>query len=156
MVRESLRTASRRDFRVVEFSVQRDHVHLLVEADDKEKLSRGMQGLSIRVARALNRALGRSGRVWGDRYHARQLLTPRAVRTALVYVIQNFRKHIRNAVGIDPCSSGNWFLGWSGAPGGVAASRRPTPYPRTWLLSVGWRRHGLLSLEEGPKPSQFA
>ncbi len=75
-------------FRICYSSVQSTHVHLLIEATSREALSRGIQGLAIRVARAVNRVLGRRGGVWGDRYHRRDLATPREVRHALVYVLQ--------------------------------------------------------------------
>jgi REP element-mobilizing transposase RayT len=89
----ALAGASSGQFRVLHFSAQADHVHLLVEADAHAALVRGLQGLAIRLARAVNRLLGRRGRVWSDRYHARQLRTPREVRHALVYVLTNWRKH---------------------------------------------------------------
>jgi REP element-mobilizing transposase RayT len=70
----------RADFRVVEFSVQSNHVHLLVEAEGAASLTRGMNGLEVRLARRINRALGRSGAFFADRYHARSLRTPTEVR----------------------------------------------------------------------------
>ena len=90
---------------------------MIVEADSGDLLRRGLQGLAGRAARALNRAWGRGGDVWGDRYHARALGTPREVRNGLLYVLLNFRKHLRAAPGIDPRSSAAWFDGWAhGAP----------------------------------------
>lgn len=80
-------------FSLVHFSVQRDHLHLIAEANDRRALARGMQGLSIRVARAVNARLGRKGKLFADRYHARALKTPRTVRLALRYVLLNVRKH---------------------------------------------------------------
>ena len=80
-------------FRIVHFSVQADHVHLLVEADDQASLSRGLMGVAIRLARAVNRVVGRRGSVWADRYHARSLRTPREVRHGIVYVLMNWKKH---------------------------------------------------------------
>ena len=80
-------------FRLVHFSVQRDHLHLLAEAHDRRALGRGMQGLAIRVAKAVNRRLDRHGKVFGDRYHAHALRTPRETRSALRYVLSNIRKH---------------------------------------------------------------
>jgi REP element-mobilizing transposase RayT len=145
-------------FRVVHFSVQADHVHLLVEAADKEALSRGASGLSIRMARAVNRVLERRGRVWGDRYHARPLRTPREVRHGLVYVLMNWRKHVRESRGLDRCSSALWFDGWrTGALAPAASMRRATdPMPvaaaRTWLGAEGWRRYGLIDVRERPNP----
>jgi putative transposase len=149
-VRRALAASSRDDFRIIEFSVQNDHVHLIAEAVDGLTLSSGVRGLAIRLARAVNRALGRRGRVWAERYHARALTTPRAVRHALVYVLMNFRKHLRAVTGIDPCSSAAWFTGWRTS---VAPSVGPPPVarPRTWLAHIGWRRHGLIDIAEHPK-----
>src|SRR6185369_3488108 len=93
-MRAAFALASKKHFRLLHFSVQNDHVHLVVEADRLSALQRGIQGLTIRVAKAINRVLGRRGRVWGDRYHARALATPREVRNALVYVLANWRKHV--------------------------------------------------------------
>jgi REP element-mobilizing transposase RayT len=84
-------------FRLVHFSIQRDHLHFLVEAADATALTRGMQGLAIRVAKALNKLWGRKGKVFGDRYHARPLKTPREVRHALAYVLNNAWKHRASA-----------------------------------------------------------
>ncbi len=150
-VRAALALASKPIFRVVHFSVQADHVHMLVEASDQAALSRGMRGLAIRTARAVNRARGRRGRVWADRYHVRALTTPREVRHALVYILMNWKKHRPDSRGIDLCSSGPWFDGWRhrpalpppGVPSPVAASR-------TWLGRDGWRRHGRIAVEERP------
>jgi hypothetical protein len=114
---------------------------LFVEADDPTGFERGIRGLAIRVARTVNRAWGRAGRVWADRYHAHLLRTPREVRHALVYVLNNFRKHLRAAVGLDPYSSARWFEGWKDiVPSGDVPS--PVVAARTWLAAVGWRRSG--------------
>lgn len=146
-------------FRVLEFSIQDDHVHLLAEANDTRALACGVRALAIRIARSVNRALGRRGRLWADRYHARSLRTPRAVRNALVYVLANHRKHGVSVAGIDPCSSGPWFRGWRDELRTVYARddvRRwrgvpaPTAAARTWLASTGWTRHGLLAVDEQP------
>jgi len=152
-VRDSIARASTSTFRVTHFSVQHDHVHAIVEADDPARLSRGVSGLVIRTARAINRALDRTGPVWGDRYHARALPTPREVRLGIIYVLQNWRKHLRGARGIDGRSSGPWFDGWRtsvSAPPSIS----PVAVPRTWLASVGWwqRGGGLIRADESPAP----
>lgn len=153
VVRAALARASRDTFRVVVFSVQRDHVHLVVEAEGMVALARGLQGLCIRVAKAVNRALGHRGAVWGDRYHARALTSPREVRHALVYVLQNHRKHGDcRGTQLDPCSSARWFEGWSRSFRGVESS--PVVTARTWLGRWGWRRHGLLDPDERPQPAR--
>ncbi|HTS55380.1 MAG TPA: transposase [Burkholderiales bacterium] len=148
-VRRAIGAASRGSFRVVQFSVQSDHVHLIVEALDRQAMTRGVWGLAVRVAHAVNRALRRRGAVWGDRYHVRALRTPREVRSALVYVLQNFRKHLRGVVGIDPCSSAPWFDGFR-CREKVAQESSAVVVPRSWLLRIGWRRCGLIGLEEAP------
>src|SRR5438128_8635085 len=150
-LRSGLRAASAATFRVAHCSVQTNHIHLLVEAEGTQALGRGMQGLGIRLAKAINRRLGRRGCVWAERYHGRALRTPREVRNGLVYVLLNGRKHGAIRRGIDPCSSGAWFGGWRE---GVEPSREPAPVarPRTWLLRVGWRRRGPTRLRGRPPP----
>ncbi len=137
-------------FRVVEFSVQNDHVHLIIEASDSDALSRGIRGLTIRLARAVNRALSTPGPVWGDRYHARDLKTPRAVRNALVYVLMNARKHrFRIPSGVDSWSSAPWFTGFATRTF-ERAPEPPVVASRTWLGGAGWRRRGLVRFDERP------
>jgi hypothetical protein len=111
-----------------------------------------MHGLPIRVALAVTRAHGRKGQVVGDRYHARPLTPPRQMRSSMVYVLLNFRKHLRAPACIDPRSSGPQFSGWRGAPA-IADSITDPPWatapPVTWMARVGWRRAGgLLRVEE--------
>jgi hypothetical protein len=153
VVRDALLAASRSDFRLLHFSVQTNHLHLLVEAHDAEALSLGLRGLVIRTARAVNRVLGRSGPLWKGRSHQRVLKTPREVRHALVYVLQNWKKHIAGACGLDPCSSASWFDGCSKSSGKPTYIPSPLAAPRTWLAAKGWRRLGLLALTEAPRPS---
>jgi REP-associated tyrosine transposase len=148
-LRSCLTRSAPHGVRILHFSVQTNHVHLIVETDGRRALSRGIQGLVIRLAKGINRALGRRGRVWGSRYHARALRTPREVRNALVYVLQNWRHHGIGRAVPDPCSSAAWFDGWATnvapAPGTL-----PVASPRTWLAAVGWRRLGLIRIEETP------
>ena len=126
--------AQRPGFRLVHYSIQGNHLHLIVEASDGAALSRGMQGLAIRCARALNRAARRSGKVFADRYHAHHLATRREVANALRYVLENARHH-GDHTPRDPYTSQRWL--WR-APGEDA----PVRAPRTWLLRLGWRPDG--------------
>ena len=119
-------------FRLVHFTVQSNHVHLIVEARDAVALARGIQGIAIRIARAVNRALERTGKVFADRYHAHQLRSPTETANAIAYVLGNAHIHaarrgrpIRPAA-IDPLSS--------------AANRELVAEPQTWLLRFGWIR----------------
>ena len=150
LVLNALRKASERlGTRLVEHSVQHDHLHLVVETKNATTLSRAMQGLAVRIARRLNRSLDRRGTVFADRYHHRPLTTPRQVRNALAYVLCNARKHkvAPHVPGwLDPLSSAPGFAGWITG----AASTRTTPAPRTWLLRTGWRRAGLIDPDHTP------
>src|SRR5207244_8054517 len=149
-VLRALAASSHEGFRILHFSVQDDHLHLIVEADDTRALGRGLRGLAIRVARAVNRALGRRGAVSGDRYHARALTTPRAMRHAIVYVLLNRWKHCEGERGLDPCSSAPWFDGWREVVATVPAAA-PVVRARTWLAAVGWPRHGLVRIDDRPR-----
>jgi len=127
----ALRDARERSgLRVVHFSVQGNHLHLLVEAEGAESLSRGVQGLAVRIAKAINRVASRKGKVFGDRYHAHVLASRREVANALKYILENFRHHLREDVaprGSDPCSSAGWLT----LP---IDDYAPVLPPRTWLL----------------------
>jgi REP element-mobilizing transposase RayT len=142
-------------FRLVHFTVQGTHLHLLCEAKDKQTLSRGMQGLAIRIARGLNKKLDRRGRLFAERFHERILRTPTEVRRALAYVLNNSRRHDPekfSSYWIDPCSSAPWFTGWRSQlrePWARAEGEPPVVPAQTWLLTEGWRRvGGLLYLDE--------
>jgi len=136
-------------FQVVEFTIQDDHLHLIVEAtgviatgmvDAPDALRSGVSGLVISFAKRLNKLLSRRGKVWGDRFHARELTSPSEVRRALVYLLSNHLKHGVHDLGlIDPFSSGFWFEGWMQVLDRPPAPR-PLEPPRTWLLDWGWHR----------------
>lgn len=144
------RARERLGMRIVHFSVQNDHVHLLVEATSARALSRAMQGLTVRLARALNGVMQRSGKVFADRFHGRALATPKETRHALAYVLGNAKKHgigTRAARWVDGMSSAPWFDGWRGEvrferPDCTSGSGPPTAPARTWLLASGWRKVG--------------
>jgi REP element-mobilizing transposase RayT len=153
-VERSFRRASDQGrFRVVHYSLQTNHVHLIVEARDAKALGRGMMSISSRLARAVNRVFSRKGRALTDRYHARVLKTPRAVRNALAYVLLNARRHAgrraKKVEAVDPASSGRWFEGWRRK---IEPARDAPAVARahTWLILNGWRRHGLIGLDEIP------
>jgi len=138
-------------FRLTQFAVLGNHVHLMVEADSREHLARAMGGLTTRIARALNKVWERSGTVFKERYHAVVLNCPSRVKNALNYILHNGRKH--GIPGLerwfDPCSSARWFDGFRDA---IADTKWPASlvHAKTWLLSKGWRRRGLLTLVPVP------
>ena len=143
----------RSDFRLVHYSLQGNHAHLIVEAADQLALGRGMKAIGARLARAVNRVAHRSGRVLADRYHHHVLRTPREVHHALRYVLLNARRHAKKATAaaqLDPASSARWFDGWKRDMRRQPSQRRPVAIPRLWLLTVGWQRHGLLDPADVP------
>jgi len=142
-----------REFRVVHFALLGDHLHFIVEAEGNRALSEGMQGLSVRIAKGLNRLMGTRGTVFADRYHAHVLRTPAEVRNALAYVLMNHRSHMARIKepgagrSPDPFSSAATFEGWREVE---PAPRTVTAAPETWLLARGWRTRGLMSLADTP------
>jgi REP element-mobilizing transposase RayT len=173
-IREAtLTTARREDFRIVHVSIQRTHVHLLVEADHKGALASGMQGFQISAAKHLNAAISkgkpgprRRGTVFPDRYHAEIITSPTQARHALSYCLSNWRKHEEDRRlpmrdwKIDWFSTAAMFPGWAEyAPYEEEPFlwRGPQTYdplvvyqPRTWLLREGWRKSGPISCHEVP------
>jgi REP element-mobilizing transposase RayT len=150
-IRQQFIAAKERFFRIVHFSVQSNHIHMLIEADDRVCLARGMKGFGVRVARRLNGLLDSRGSIWVDRYHARPLQKPREVRNALVYVLFNRQKH-GGGPSLDSRSSAPFFAGFADrTPARDPPADWPVTFCKTWLLGHGWKRHGgLLSLEDRP------
>jgi len=152
-LRATFKAASVRDgFCLVHYSIQRDHVHMIVEADDHAALGRGMKSVVSRIAHAVKRVFRLEGSVMAGRYHARRLESPRQVYNALRYVLLNSRKHCRRpgpAV-VDEASSGRWFEGFRSHRPRVPGRPKEVAAPATWLLATGWKRHGLIGLEDVP------
>ncbi|MCY2960940.1 MAG: hypothetical protein NTY35_12315 [Planctomycetota bacterium] len=151
----ALELRTRTDFALVQASLQSNHLHGIVEARSAEALADGMRCLLIRLARRWNRSWNRRGPVFDGAYHARSLRSPREARDALVYVLQNGRKHgVTSARELDPFSSAAWFDGWAGTSRHRLLHRGPLAPARTWLLQHGWRIRGSLDRRESPRPSR--
>jgi putative transposase len=161
-IRAAIRESQKATFRIIEFNVLSNHLHLVIEAANQVALSRGIQGFAVRVARRVNRALKRKGKLFATRYHARALKTPREVRNVLRYVLLN-RKHHSSETKFgtywwDPYSSAAWFTGWNERTPTdtdwkreLVAQPPPTVPATTWLLTTGWRRYGPLRFDEAPE-----
>ena len=169
-IREAtLTTALREDFRIVHVSLQRTHVHLIVEAASKEALARGMQGFQISAAKHLNAAISkgrpepRRGTVFPDRYYAEIIRSPTQARHTLSYVMNNWRKHeedrkpATDGWRIDWFSTAAMFPGWAEYGDEPFLWRGPPTYdplivyqPKTWLLRDGWKKAGSISCREVP------
>ena len=161
----SIVAARRTDARIVHISLQRTHIHLIVEAQDYRALAKLMQGFQISAAKLINRAHHkarkldgrRRGRVFADRYHCEVITSPRQMRNALGYVLNNWRKHgedrAARAPRVDPFSTGGQFDGWRDLRRGDAGTGDPPLIARaatTWLLKTGWRQYGLIGCSEVP------
>jgi putative transposase len=145
-------------FQIVHFSVQTNHVHLIVEADDRETVIKKMMGFMISFAKRLNLRIGRRGKVWSDRYFRRDVTSPREMRSVLAYVFGNAKKHgliPRDAAEIDYLSSAWTFDGWD-----VRVELPPErirwkpPDPRTDLLKRDWISYGLLRVSDAPRSAR--
>ena len=142
-------------FRLNQYTVQSNHLHMIVEATDRTALSRGMQGLTIRIAKALNRTWARKGKVFNDRYHDHILRTPTEVRNSIRYVLCNHERHGHSITGRpDPYASALWFDGWKNYKPSFAADFDPPTIPaRTRLQRERWRRLGLIPVPSTrPRP----
>jgi REP element-mobilizing transposase RayT len=161
--------AVRERIRIVHISLQRNHVHLLVEAENKQVLARGMQGFQISAARNINTLLGdgryrrRRGPVFADRYHLEVITSPTRARHALSYVLSNWRRHGEDRRGlastwlVDPYSSAISFPDWKELEGKAFMWPMRETYeplmvrrPQSWLLREGWRLCGSISARDVP------
>jgi len=161
-----LRQLGKLGFQVCHLSIQRNHLHLLVEAAGKAQLRSGIASVAITAAKAINRTLKRKGQVFEFRYHATVIRTPRQARNALAYVLNNWRRHNEDEAArearyaaIDPYSTARSFDGWKEtrdavmAPGFKTFQPLEVGKPRTWLLGTGWReKYGPISCWATPGP----
>jgi REP-associated tyrosine transposase len=172
-IREAtIAAALREQIRIVHISLQRNHVHLLVEAENKLALSRGMQGFQISAARNINTILGedryrrRRGRVFADRYFAGAITSPRRAHHAISYIVNNWRKHKEDQEGlartwlVDPFSSGASFAGWKELedkhfmwPLRETYDPLIVRQPQSWLLREAWKKSGPISARDVPSRS---
>ena len=162
----TLVVAKHEDVRIVHVSIQKNHVHLIVEAEGKAALAKGMQAFQVSAAKKINRRMPlengrrRRGAVFPDRYHMEVITSPRQARHALAYVLNNWRKHgehrdpAMRGVRVDPYSTARLFAGWRGD---VLARAAPPGFEplvvwpaRSWFLTAGWRQHGLIDAFELP------
>ncbi|ACY15048.1 conserved hypothetical protein [Haliangium ochraceum DSM 14365] len=139
-------------FRICHYALQRHGILLIVEAGDRTALSRGMQGISVRIAKGLNRLWERNGSVFADRYETAPIKTARAARGVLCFVLNNARLHERLKPGrVDPYSSGAYFDGWVEDTKSAPDGRAPVAKPKTNMLKNTWRKYGLLGVDEVPE-----
>lgn len=148
-------------FRLLHYSILRDHLHLIVEAGDNESLGRGMRSFGARLGKAIRRIIGGRGPVFRGRYHLDVITNPTQMRNTLAYVLQNFAKHARLLEHVDAFSSARYFSDWkklfgpgrgpvlqeleeeSRQTGFKSPNSKLPPYlspPRSWLAREGWMR----------------
>lgn len=160
-------------FRIVHISIQRTHIHMIVEADNKLALTRGMLSFMTSAAKHINAEYSvsrqlerrRRGPVFADRYHQEIIKSPRQARRTLSYVLNNWRKHREDRETfaknwtLDPFSTAWSFGGWKEYEDYEQPFLWKTPptyealvvyLPKTWLLREGWRKSGAISIYEVP------
>jgi len=132
-----------------QFSVLGNHMHFLVETERASDLSRYMQGLQIRLAKALNKLWSRRGSVFSDRFHARLCDTRDKIRAATRYVLNNARRHgIRLPAGQpDPFSSAPYYCHWTA---GLFAAFREAVWPIVPGSNLDWHHYPVLDINEVP------
>lgn len=156
LLREASFRAQLKGLKIVQFSLQKDHIHLLVEAENNKVLAKGMQAFCVSFAKRFNHFLGRTGQVFFDRYHMHILKTLREVKHALKYVLFNSSKHKNCDQFVDLYSSAPHFFLWKelvGRPLKMKSSMSPKYWqdmdlmlsemlcqPSTWKLRYGWMR----------------
>ena len=164
---EALEARPRGDgFRVVHFSLQSNHLHLICEAHDNAALTSGMRGLGVRIARAVNRFLGRTGRVIAERFHLHVLRTMQEVRNAVRYVLQNAARHgswrcrPREEGGPprpDPLSSAAWFLHWTERTQELSprqARASVIDEAQTWLMRMAFEGGAERPVQQPGRPAE--
>ena len=160
-IRKVIAASHKDDFRINEFNVLDNHLHLIVEAASTHAVARGMQGFAVRLVKRLNAMLRRTGKLFAHRYHARALRTPRQVFNTLRYVLLNRKHHGAekrfSKYWVDPYSSAPWFTGWAQPFSrhawmieDLVGTPSPTKPPTVWLLTTGWKQHGLLRFDDAP------
>lgn len=152
-VRELLHALMRKkndeDFQIVHYSIQSNHIHLVSEARDRRAVTRKMHGFMVAFAKRLNAMLSRAGKVWADRYYARDIVGSREMRNVLSYVFHNAKKHgVLKATSRAPdlFSTAVLFDGWEEKFIVYGFDDWPQPRPRTRMLRSWWRRHEPLRL----------
>ena len=146
---------TRDDFRIVHLSIQKNHLHFIIEATDRIALTRGMRSVGVSLAHAIGRATGHRGKVFAYRFHATAITSPRQMHNTLAYVLNNWRKHREDrdsTAYLDRYSSALAFDGWE-LRFAIPTDYLPLPVSvaRTWLASVGWRRHGIIDSHRCPQ-----
>ena len=157
MVLRQIHRLNDKTFQIVHFSIQANHLHLIVEADTRETITKKMMGFAISFAKRLNAHVlrGRRGKVWSDRYFRRDVVGAGEMNNVLRYVFGNAKRHgviPPDAAVLDDYSSAWTFDGWDvklRPPVGV--DHWPRPHPRTRLLRIDWIGGGLLPIAAAPR-----
>jgi len=135
----------------VHWSIQTNHVHMVLEAGSSTALTRGMQSLTVRIAKALNKVWNRTGTVFARRYYARAVVGPREARNVIRYVLLNRKRHGSRIDAVDPLSSGRWFDGWATPPQHGPPGPKPVAEAASDLLRELWLLFGMpIDVQERP------
>ncbi|MDH5822397.1 transposase [Luteimonas sp. RD2P54] len=94
---------------VLAWVVMPDHVHCLLRLDEAFPLAAMLRTLKSGSARRINRATGRTGRVWGRAYHDHALRKEEDLRSLARYIVGN---PIRAGLARRPADYPFWNAVW--------------------------------------------
>ncbi|MGZ3789032.1 MAG: transposase [Bacteriovorax sp.] len=93
LLKRAIKNARRQGLKVIHYSLEYDHVHLLIEADNNYILGKGMQAFGVTLSKAINRMRKLKGGVYKHRYHFRHISSARELKNVMNYIFTNGLKH---------------------------------------------------------------
>lgn len=150
----ALLNAKAKGLRVLHYSIEGNHVHLLVECADNKALASGMNSFGTSFAKAVRKERGGKGKVFAGRYHLGVQKNPAQMKNTLAYVLLNQAKHENLIPYNDRFSSSQHFNEWKALLGRNIGpiledwrpNKNPLPdhlsTPKSWLASKGWKIKG--------------
>lgn len=98
----AIRRSRIKGLRIIHYTLEYNHIHLLVEAADKQTVHQGMQSFGITFAKKINAIKRLKGTVYKHRYHLRKINSPRELKNVLYYIFNNGIHHKRTSTVLDP------------------------------------------------------
>lgn len=105
ILKKAIFNARRQGLKVIHYSLEYDHIHLIIEADNNRTLGKGMQAFGVTLAKAINRMRKVKGQVYKHRYHFRQITSSRQLKNVMTYIFNNGVKHKTSATALSPFNS---------------------------------------------------
>lgn len=91
--KRGIKNSARFDFKILSFSIESNHIHLIAEAGNSDNLTLGMKSLTCTLSKGLNLIKNTNGKTQIERFHLHILKNPQEARNAINYVLFNHEKH---------------------------------------------------------------